>query len=285
MNAKEILDRTPPAILYHYTNQGGLLGILESKEIWASHTQYLNDAREFQHAIDLMKEELSRMKTEAAYRDKGHLVGELEEALTLKGTGTMNVCVCSFSENGDLLSQWRAYGGSSGFSIGFPGDFLKVIAKGHSFWLAPILYEDHDQRQFVRTLLNDVLTENVQRGTIEHEDENEHLPVGGNLLAYLNRYAPIVKHKSFLEEREWRIITRPLACSNKQFGYRAGASTLVPYYRIGLASEQERPMINEIIVGPTPHPEQSCHSLRGLLIRHNMNDVAVRNSETPYRNW
>src|SRR5262249_9648882 len=30
---------------------------------------------------------------------------------------------------------------------------------------------------------------------------------------YLNRYAPILKHKSFEEEREWRIISRPLMCA------------------------------------------------------------------------
>jgi len=285
MNVKEILNRTPPVILYHYTNQRGLLGILSSKEIWASHTQYLNDAREFQHAIDLMKEELSRMKAEAAYRDKGHLVAEIEEALTLKGIGNVNVCVCSFSQNGDLLSQWRAYGGGSGFSIGFPGDFLRAVANEHSSWLAPVLYGDHEQREFVRTLLNDVLTENLQRGTTQNGNDNDSLPVGGNLLAYLNRYAPIVKHKSFSEEREWRIITRPMACSNKQFGYREGFSMLIPYFRIGLASEQEKLMIKEIVVGPTPHPEQSFHSLRGLLVGQKMKEVAVRNSETPYRNW
>lgn len=50
MHVKEILNRTPPAILYRYTTQRGLLGIISSKEIWATHTQYLNDAREFRHA-------------------------------------------------------------------------------------------------------------------------------------------------------------------------------------------------------------------------------------------
>jgi hypothetical protein len=52
MNVKEILNRHPPGILYHYTTQTGLLGIITSGEIWASHTQYLNDVREFPHAIE-----------------------------------------------------------------------------------------------------------------------------------------------------------------------------------------------------------------------------------------
>ena len=57
------MSAPPPAILYHYTTQQGLLGIIRDKEIWASHTQYLNDAREFRHALDLIKEELLKIKS------------------------------------------------------------------------------------------------------------------------------------------------------------------------------------------------------------------------------
>jgi hypothetical protein len=55
--------RTPPPVLYHYSTQQGLLGIIRDKEIWASHTQYLNDVREFRHALDLVKEELSALSS------------------------------------------------------------------------------------------------------------------------------------------------------------------------------------------------------------------------------
>src|SRR5882724_1530284 len=124
MNVKEILDRHPPHILYHYTTQTGLLGIVTGREIWASHTQYLNDVREFRHAIDIVEEELSSMKIDPLYQDKADLLSEMEQRLR-EGIESINVCVCSFSADGDVLSQWRAYGGgASGFSIGFPGEFL-----------------------------------------------------------------------------------------------------------------------------------------------------------------
>jgi hypothetical protein len=42
-------------------------------------------------------------------------------------------------------------------------------------------------------------------------------PQAGNLVAYLLRYAPILKHKSFSEEEEWRIIPRPRNCSDDRF--------------------------------------------------------------------
>jgi hypothetical protein len=41
-----------------------------------------------------------------------------------------NVCVCSFSEKGDLLSQWRGYCPQGvGYSIGFDSAKLNELAK------------------------------------------------------------------------------------------------------------------------------------------------------------
>jgi hypothetical protein len=287
MNVKEILHRQPPEVLYHYTTQSGLLGIVNGREIWASHTQYLNDVREFKHAVNVVEEELFNMKLGPPHHDKRELLNEMEEGLK-GGIEGINVCVCSFSAAGDVLSQWRAYGGgASGFSIGFSGALLRAVSDEMNFWLVPVLYDEDEQRAIVRTLLEDVLAENLRRRTQSTADGNREpgQPPGGNLVAYLNRYAPILKHKSFSEECEWRIVSRPLFCSHERFGYRAGASMLVPYFRIPLGSEQRPFGIEEIIVGPTPHPEQSIRSVKGLLTAHDLEKTRVRSSEAPYRNW
>jgi hypothetical protein len=65
---QEALSNRPPGPLYHYTNQRGLLGIIRSKEIWATHTQYLNDTREFLHAMQAMRNEL--IVSRAAHGDE-----------------------------------------------------------------------------------------------------------------------------------------------------------------------------------------------------------------------
>jgi hypothetical protein len=153
------------------------------------------------------------------------------------------------------------------------------------FWLAPVLYDERDQRALIRTLIEDVLAENLQRRATPTGDNEPGKPRGGNLGAYLNRYAPILKHKSFSEEREWRIISRPLFCTHERFGYRAGASMLVPYFRIPLSSEERPLRIEEVIVGPTPNPQQSTNSMRGFLVRQHLLKTRLRNSEAPYRNW
>ena len=119
MNIKEILDRDPPPILYHYTTQQGLLGIINDKEIWATHTQYLNDVREFHQATELMRKELWSMLNESPVPENAAILRHMQRALG-KAIETANVCVCSFSGKGDSLSQWKSYGGgTSGFAIGF----------------------------------------------------------------------------------------------------------------------------------------------------------------------
>jgi len=283
MNVKEILQRTPPRILYHYTTQQGLLGIISNQEIWATHTQYLNDIREFRHATELARQELSSMPVEESSRE---YVSHMQKAL-LGEVEAINVCVCSFSAQGDVLSQWRTYGGAaSGFAIGFSGEHLREIVAEWG-WLVPVLYEEHEQRLLVRTLLKDLIEENRNRSP----EERLSTPRSGNLRAYLNRYAPILKHKSFREEDEWRIVTRPLPCVNERFSYRPGPSMLIPYFRFPLGKESLG--IQEIVVGPTPHPEQSIRSVEGILTKNfikvssssEVEGVVVSRSEVPYRNW
>ena len=286
-SVKEILSRQPPEILYHYTGQEGLLGIIGKKEIWASHTQYLNDQREFRHAIELVRDELSRMVQRADTQARP-FVEEMNRGMhEHDGMESVNVCVCSFSEEGDILSQWRAYGdGVAKFSIGFSGALLRQVSDQMNFWLVPGLYREREQRALVRALLEDVLQENmavVPQGDVENEDM--YLPPGGNLIAYLNCYAPILKHKTFSEEREWRIVTRPLMCSNKRFDYRPGRSMLIPYYRIPLAGLDVEFGVKRIVVGPVPHGDRAVQAVKSLMVKHRLKDAEVLGSDVPFRNW
>ncbi len=104
MNVKEILHRTPPPILYYYTTQQGLLGIINSREIWATHTQYMNDVREFRHATEFAREQLSRVvsawsisQSTPSFPGAREYVAAMLRAVSA-GIEPKNVCVCSFSQ-------------------------------------------------------------------------------------------------------------------------------------------------------------------------------------------
>lgn len=49
-----------PPVLYHYTNTGGLEGILESGKLWATDYRYLNDASEVTYAHSLLVEAIEK---------------------------------------------------------------------------------------------------------------------------------------------------------------------------------------------------------------------------------
>jgi Protein of unknown function (DUF2971) len=142
----------PKGVIYHYTNQAGLLGILSSKEIWATHIRYLNDASEYNRGLEIVKAcvrdfaiDVDRFETETGSKFPIKNFQSAEADLVLRETistslsliDEFNVFVTSFFSNdedalnsgehdiGDVLGQWRGYsGGSAGFSIGFDKSIL-----------------------------------------------------------------------------------------------------------------------------------------------------------------
>jgi len=278
----EVLSQRPTVPLYHYTQQNGFLGIIQGAEIWATHTQYLNDLREYLHAVDMVRDQIRAIQ---AFGDPSlrQILQEMEAGLD--GIESMNVCVCSFSEERDSLSQWRAYGASSsGFAIGFSGSFIGEVADRENWFFAPCIYDPRKQSELISALVQEVIEQNVAREKSSAKEEIR-LPPGGNLNAYLHRYAPILKGHSFREEKEWRLISRPLMCSSKAFEFRAGNSMLIPYYKLRLGADPAALKIKEVVVGPTPHPHQSAMSARSFLVRHSLRDVEVVPSAVPYRSW
>ena len=113
-----------PEILYHYTSADALLSIVNSGRISATNIDYLNDSSEVAWmwkavASQLEATKLSENKAESECATQ--ILKKIEERRRL------NEFVASFSENGDDLSQWRAYcPGGFGYSIGFASAALST---------------------------------------------------------------------------------------------------------------------------------------------------------------
>jgi hypothetical protein len=260
----EVFAQSPTIPLYHYTTQEGLLGIVKTKEIWATHTQYLNDTREYLHALEMVHEEIQVLVVNCSNGERLAILEEMDEDVRgVDGKGVRavdgNVCVSSFSEDRDSLFQWRAYSpAAAGFAIGIPGQHLQNLAAKQEFYLARCIYDRAKQQVLIRALIEEVIDENTARRAGTRKG-GAHFPRGGNLHVYLHRYAPILKDPSFREELEWRVISGPLMCTSQRFDFCEGQSMLIPYYRFALELEDEGlPLqVHEIVVGPTPNPEDS----------------------------
>src|ERR1700761_4020278 len=102
---------SPPDVLWHYTNAAGFLGIFRSGKLWATNTDYLNDASEIRHAKKLV--------LRAVYNGRSRVVDHNEHEMLdllcdcIGSDTTRPVFVASLSAEKNELSQWRAYGGSS----------------------------------------------------------------------------------------------------------------------------------------------------------------------------
>jgi hypothetical protein len=275
------LSIKPTKTLYHYTTQQGLLGIIPQKEIWATHTQYLNDQREYRHATGLVTAELERRIEIGTDPERQEIIRKMIGALL--GIESVNVCVCSFSEESDSLSQWRAYGGpTSGYAIGFNPDSLLEIVGRNDCFLAPCIYQTDKQHSVICDFVEEMIDQNLSR---KHAGKWPLVPSGGFLPALLHRFAAILKDNSYAEEREWRIISRPLMCMTERFSYRQGCSSLIPYYRIPIAEAGHKMRIDEIVIGPTPNADLAIRAVKSILVKHDLGEVTVVASKVPYRNW
>ena len=105
-------------IVYHYTNDVGLRGILESGRIWLTDIFSLNDPSALRHGLSRVVEILKQKAAIGPPECKlfAKQFGSLDEALHRSA----HYFVCSFSEAGDDLGQWRAYADNGqGYALGF----------------------------------------------------------------------------------------------------------------------------------------------------------------------
>jgi DUF2971 family protein len=272
------LDPDFPTVLYHYTTQVGLLGILESRCIWATKIQFMNDATEFRTAIETVAAELRSRAPDPFDTSSEHArVDSLfDQVSAVEGT---NVFVLSLTEEGDQLSQWRAYSGPhSGFAIGFDVANLCKVASERSFSLDRCIYDPAAHSLLAKILVDNGLL------WISHSDRMTRRRCR-EFRRTLLKWASLFKHYTFDEEREWRLVSTSHLATSPDIGFRAGPSTIIPYYKLPLYAKDGSSVLSSVTVGPTPHPELSVESVRALVAARGFEGISIEESRIPLRTW
>jgi hypothetical protein len=192
------IDQAEPRLLYHYTDQKGLLGIIENKCLWATHSQFLNDLSEYQIAFDALQKKIRTERND----NWANLLSSFLLARQIKG-----IFVSSFSHErkADSLTMWRGYSAPlGGYSIGFDRLVLNLIANEirtseEKRWaeLGKCFYTDPE---------NSSLAESLEKQV--ESDWNDPTGTGTlrpNIMEYV-KLAALAKHIAFEEEDEWRIV-------------------------------------------------------------------------------
>lgn len=247
----------PHGELFHYASADGLNGMVCNKTIWATNIEYLNDTAEFKHGAEVLRKIVESRK--------GHATGfrrEFFDALDRHSSlfQSEDVFVMSLSEEGDLLSQWRGYTPSnSGFSIGFDARLLaKVAADLDGMHLVRCIYGEDEQREFAKSVLDSCLNLWINQREIEEQQKKDFRNM--EALVAFNIYSTFIaaslKHHTFAEEKEWRLLG--LFRQPERFRFRAGRSSLTPYIELKWGKETKAPdaqPIRSVYVGPCPDPK------------------------------
>ena len=276
-----VKSQTPSTALYHYTSARSISEILDSRVLWASSVHCMNDAEEYIYAFTLTRELCARPDIIPP-----HMAAAILQSLDndYRGVEMLSKFITSFSEDGDLLSQWRAYtGGGPGFSLGFEPEGLLTIAERNECLLLKCIYGRDDQVAAVQDLLYQI---------IDHyciDPSSGCLPprFGNSFVRALKDLAAAFKDPSFIEEREWRLVTPSLPSAGEHVHFRPGISLLIPYVHVRIADECEPIPISSAIVGPTVRPELSRLTLLDAFATYGCTAISesVINSKSPYRGW
>jgi hypothetical protein len=280
----EYYAQQPPPVLHHYTDAAGLLGIIKGRALWATHIRFLNDVREFIHAIDIAKTYIDKLKS----THDPLLLDAL--ASTLDGMPG-NTFVISFSECGDVLSQWRGYCRFGGYSLDFDTSRLMQFAGEQRFVLVKCTYERSEQENLIQSLVLQAVqafptyVPGAPSPSEMTESHRLNVFVSQWFFPKIQRLASAMKDPAFSEEREWRLIgalLKPLP----PLDVRTRGSLLIPYEILRLesgASPAFEGVIPRVLVGPNPDQDLAVFGLERLQQCKYISGLRIETSKIPYR--
>jgi hypothetical protein len=270
---QQLFNRPPQSTLYHYTTLSGLLGIVRSQVLWASDVRYMNDASELHHALGLLTAEINhRIANNDVHTPLlQHLVAWLEHRFN---QGHM-LFAASFRASGNLLSQWRGYSTiGKGVSLGFHPEHISEWANQQHFQIGQCIYQLTEQQQLVTQVIDAICQ-------MALPEEELFLAIESDLL----RLAVLLKHPSFREEDEWRVVLpMPNHAQDSRIKFREGSAMLKPYTEFALHSSNQPMALEHVYLGPTPDSTLSMSSLRLFLQQHHLIPRrGIGDSQIPYR--
>jgi hypothetical protein len=275
----------------HYTDLGGLFGIVESGGFWLSDHRFLNDTEEFENGRKLTNNLLKRLAGKKAYSHFKDIL--LETVSQLENYCEEPYYVCSFSKKPDSLDQWRSYGGNGqGLSITFDNTRKSL---SHFFAMpilsvSKVLYNDSEKMKLILRTIRRYKKEHfvdLEHGNpIDIEDWSDEL-AKHLALEFIN-----FKHPEYASEQEIRMAVSSSHLNHFQgIKHRVGKDCIIPYITskdIYNESFEEhlgtnKLPITEVRVGPAVNQDMTAKSIKEYLTCKGYKRVRVIKSDVPYR--
>lgn len=224
------------------------------------------------HARTIVDEVLRFQDTRPAWLPKGMI----SESEFLDRVWSWRMYVSCFCSVGDLLSQWRGYGGQGGgFAIGFDRLRLEKYCQAGNKTTnpLPLIYDKEEQG---RPVLN--LTRRACEIAAKHDlKPNDFEDFNNAFTFHLTTYMPQIKNPAFREESEWRLLS---IGSEETPKFRPARGIIVPYLEL---SSIPPDVFKSVTLGPAVEPEFGLRPTKLFLESHGMTHVEVRQSQIPLR--
>lgn len=221
------LTKKDVSTVYHYCSLETFLSIIKNKTIRLSDVNKSNDYLETKAVLNLIKEAAINIYKKSPISDRGMLIYGMKDEDAIKYLvdvalnrilkfNNLLVYTACFSEEEDLLSQWRGYADNGkGVAIGFNLNCLKKICETTKLLkLEKVIYTSCESDlcnaivcKYANMIVDDIIRA-LLKGNINELLTNPH---GPDPFSSLTQQALIldsvfVKHHSFSEENEWRIV-------------------------------------------------------------------------------
>ncbi|WP_421368189.1 DUF2971 domain-containing protein [Agrobacterium tumefaciens] len=249
----------PQGLIYHYCDAVALQNILRTQKVWATSTKYLNDRTEMLS----MTANLTRHADRHRMTPEGQVIADIIDFQTIMAdthqteTIGMDRYAACFSSNGDLLSQWRAYGKNGrGYAIGLEASALRCLTGGEAApsCLRRITYGGANEAELIDDLVSAFILAIAPHLEILDATGWDQQPARNWLslrfAECLYGLADEIKHPAFAEEAEWRLY----AMLSGETLFRVSKDIIVPYRELDLTSastdDAGKLPIRQIVVGP-----------------------------------
>lgn len=272
-----------PEKLYHYCSISTFMSIIKNKCFWLSDTKYTNDKEELAAFRISVYETLSELLRDNIIDNK-----MAEELWISYIYNTLPGYISCFSENGDLLSQWRSYG-DDGKGIAISIDFNKLPLRKEAplrigglekrYYANKVLYANDIVKKQIKEMLKNVIKDKKKVSEINYFD-----------LINIFNLSYYSKNEGFREESEWRIIYLPFILFNSTtkeavYGentdlentkFRTNGEKIISYFEFPFSPDS----VNEVIVGPKNSTDRETLSM--FLVANGVRNVNIQKSQIPY---
>jgi len=274
LKKKEFSDKNLKFV--HYTSAENAINIIRNKEFWLRNAKCMNDYNEIQHGYEMLLHYFEGSKSNENRKKFVDAFDLIQKDLALKAFARFdewwhrvnyNTFIGSISEHMESenlfgrLSMWRAYGKNSAKAaliLNIPLDDPASLTLENVF-LFPVSYFDVTELEASLNYIVDEVISNVDfLKTISSE------VIENMIFLTLVMFSVSLKHKGFLEEREWRIVYLPFLYATSSISeaveiiggipQKVCKISLMDCLEKGVSGLEVEKLISGVLIGPTEYP-------------------------------